>query len=525
MTLDNIDYNDIKHLIKVRTTHGHSQAKAIPGSSIEVKESQKFEDELYKELRDQHQRISLFVRSKSGEINRRLAHLDKQIAQLGLRSFSGGQTKISVRRLEKFSRIEEAALKVGEDIQSLSRFVGAQVLAFQKLLKKYKKWTSSAELGIRFRSEVLDRPSSFSKQDFEPLLEQWTEVLNAVRAPFANGVNWQSELGRQGKPQTGPLKHKHEANQSSNRDPNSVADLHAAWESGSNIEIDTALAILPLGRGATKAAYWVHPDNIVQVHVLLLQYTRVQRSEDSVSSSGSRSSSRSTPHGSSCGLNGRHGIRTDNEIGCIICDDLERFAKMRSSETISASEESPGTAAEKAAASIRYSTKGEVIVAVDTICDNASPGAESYTTHLPRKAKFKRKALRQLFEASRSEQCPKADESKESQRVREWLDEHQEVQPLVQVQARRTRFVGLKNDDANGIWTTLDKDVVIRKCPAERLANGDYLSPPSEQEKDGSETFPHAVLEVRIEGDGDTGMITALDSSHLVSFHDGLASN
>lgn len=71
-TLDNVDYNDIKHLIKVRTTQGQGQAKNIPGSNNEVKQLQAFEDELYGELYEQHQRVGLFVKSKSGEIGRRL---------------------------------------------------------------------------------------------------------------------------------------------------------------------------------------------------------------------------------------------------------------------------------------------------------------------------------------------------------------------------------------------------------------------------------------------------------------------
>lgn len=71
-TPDNVDYNDIKHLIKVRTTQGQGQAKAIPGSDSETKAFHAFEDELYRELRDQHQRIDLFVQSKAGEVGRKL---------------------------------------------------------------------------------------------------------------------------------------------------------------------------------------------------------------------------------------------------------------------------------------------------------------------------------------------------------------------------------------------------------------------------------------------------------------------
>lgn len=70
--LDNVDYNDIKRLIKIHTTKGQARATVIPGKQNEAIAIQKFEDELYVELYEQHQRIDLFVRSKSGEIARRL---------------------------------------------------------------------------------------------------------------------------------------------------------------------------------------------------------------------------------------------------------------------------------------------------------------------------------------------------------------------------------------------------------------------------------------------------------------------
>ena len=71
--LDNIDYNDIKHLIKVHTTKDQAQATTIPGHENEARALREFEDELYNELLQQHSRIDLFVQSKSGEIVRRLS--------------------------------------------------------------------------------------------------------------------------------------------------------------------------------------------------------------------------------------------------------------------------------------------------------------------------------------------------------------------------------------------------------------------------------------------------------------------
>ena len=414
--------------------------------------------------------------------------------------------------------------RAGEDIQSLSRFVGAQRTAFQKLLKKYKKWTSSSELGVRFRAEVLDRPTSFSKRDFEPLLTQWTEVLAAVRAPFIDGGNWHSglrnpiegsqpDISIQKKPLKSPTK---QTNQEFAGDVNSVSELLSAWEDGSNIEIDTALAVLPLGRGATRAVYWVHPDNIVQVHVLLLQYTRLHKS-NSINSPESPSSSRSSPRASFSNSSGRPASRTDDEVGVIVCDDLQRFSKIRSSETISISEDCPGTVAEKAAASIRFSPSGEAVVVVDTDAGRPGHSANWNEKHLPKKARFKRKHVRQLFEASSIDRYAK-DNGNNPKPVSEWLTQHREVQPLVQLLSKRTRFVGLRNNKDGGVWATLDKDISMKICSSESLASGKGLSTISEGGTIESETFPHAILEVRVEGEADSKLVEALNSSYLVYF-------
>ena len=418
--------------------------------------------------------------------------------------------------------IANSKRRAGEDIQSLSRFVGAQRTAFQKLLKKYKKWTSSSELGVRFRAEVLDRPTSFSKRDFEPLLSQWTGVLAAVRAPFIDGDNWRSglrnsidgsqpDLSIQKKSLKSPTK---QANQEFAGDVNSVSELHSAWEDGSNIEIDTALAILPLGRGATRAVYWVHPDNLVQLHVLLLQYTRLHKS-NSINSPESPSSSRSSPRASFSNSSGRPASRTDDEVGVIVCDDLQHFSKIRSSETISIAEDCPGTVAEKAAASIRFSTSSEAVVVVDIDAGRPGHSANWNEKHLPKKARFKRKHVRQLFEASSVDRFAK-DNGNDPKRVYEWLTEHREVQPLVQLLSRRTRFVGLRNSKDGGVWATLDKDISMKICSSESLANGKGLSTISEGGTIESEPFPHALLEVRVEGDADSKLVETLNSSYLV---------
>lgn len=70
---ENVDYDSIKRLIKEHTTPGRGKAISIPGQTSEVESD--FEDALFQLLCEQHDRIGLFVKSKSGEIDRRLGKL------------------------------------------------------------------------------------------------------------------------------------------------------------------------------------------------------------------------------------------------------------------------------------------------------------------------------------------------------------------------------------------------------------------------------------------------------------------
>lgn len=73
--------------------------------------------------------------------------------------------------------------------------------------------------------------------------------------------------------------------------------------------------------------------------------------------------------------------------------------------------------------------------------------------------------------------------------------------------------MGLGNNESGGVWATLDQNVCMRRCSAETLnANGDKLA----LIEGGAETFPHAVLEVRYEGERAPKLVAALDESHLV---------
>ncbi|KAL2264951.1 hypothetical protein VTJ83DRAFT_7461 [Remersonia thermophila] len=182
-SLHNIDYNGLKHYIKVHTTKDQATtAIAIPGRGNTA--LSKFEDDFYGELCRQHDRVHLFVSSKADEIARRLQHLSGLVHRLMLRCATSPSSapRMPLKRRQRFARYERMVLQCGQDIKLLRRFVSAQMLAFRKILKKYRKWTGSSAVGSRFRDNVLSDPKSFTKRDFSPLQSQHDDLLQTLRA-------------------------------------------------------------------------------------------------------------------------------------------------------------------------------------------------------------------------------------------------------------------------------------------------------------------------------------------------------
>lgn len=179
-SLYNIDYNSLKHHIKAHTTKDQATAIAIPGHQDTA--LSRFEGGFYDELCRQHDRVDLFVVSKADEISRRLQHLSNQIHRLVVRCAASSQDRMSLKRQRIFTKYEQDLLQCGDDIRSLRRFVNAQIVAFRKILKKYRKWTGSSTLGSRFRDCVLSHPKSFTRCDFAPLQSQYEDLKSTLQA-------------------------------------------------------------------------------------------------------------------------------------------------------------------------------------------------------------------------------------------------------------------------------------------------------------------------------------------------------
>ncbi|EGS20099.1 uncharacterized protein CTHT_0046040 [Thermochaetoides thermophila DSM 1495] len=188
--LHNIDYNALKQHIKAHTTRDPAVATPvpIPGGGGRDSALIKFENDLYAELCQQHDRVHLFVTSTADEVARRLAHISSVLDRTLAR-------QPSLKRVQRLARCEQELLSCANDVASLKRFVSAQVMAFRKILKKYRKWTGSTALGSRFRDGVLSDPKSFTRRDFNPLQVQCDELLAAMRN--AMPADWRKQIATQ----------------------------------------------------------------------------------------------------------------------------------------------------------------------------------------------------------------------------------------------------------------------------------------------------------------------------------------
>lgn len=109
-------------------------------------------------------------------------HLTTNIQKWAVKSASDADNMSPLRRQRRFAKYERDLLQCDTDIHSLSRFCSAQVVAFRKILKKYKKWTGSTTLHTRINQDVLGNPKSFTRKQFGSLQAKHDDVLTELRA-------------------------------------------------------------------------------------------------------------------------------------------------------------------------------------------------------------------------------------------------------------------------------------------------------------------------------------------------------
>ncbi|KAH6639354.1 hypothetical protein C7974DRAFT_431941 [Boeremia exigua] len=491
----NIDYDYLKDLIKHQTTSGTNKAVSIPGQGTGSTEKA-FGETFLRVLQTQHDRINLFVRSKSGEIERRLDHISKSLEQLSFKR--SPEVRLPARTVERYAKIDADVAKTAEEIRSLSRFIVVQRTGFAKILKKYKRWTKDRELSYTFRDEISSRPDSLFQLDLGYLLDQYIDVLGALRSVF-DGNNATTTLVKGSDAQL------------------PAARISKALEHDDQLDFDLALSTVPLGTNGHKATYWVHPDHVVEVQVLLLQYMRLHTK--STKSTSRRPSANATPRRrqSSSGNTDRY-FGNEDQIGLQVLDYAEAFAVKQNASTIGSSEEAKGNVGIKAAANVRFSAAAEAAIVVCTAIDPRTQSAGDLKI-----AKLKRRFTEAFINTSKTLPDKQNirfvdrtgsfyDGEEETQTIRQWLTEHKEITPIAGIGAKRTRFAGLHNNLSGGMWATLDREIFMKESLVKDLANDDW----AQTAVLGSSAFPHAILEVRREGNHAATLIQTLDRSHLV---------
>jgi SPX domain protein involved in polyphosphate accumulation len=413
--------------------------------------------------------------------------------------------------------------RTGQEINKLSRFVNVQRVALRKLLKKYKKWTGNEELGTAFTREVLNAPDSFWSADFGPLLDHYTAVLQTIRVAYQGDT-----LGIPSNREVTPRGVKASPSPFSRTSSGVAFELQNAIKNESLVDFDLAFAASPVSPYGNSAVYWVHPDCLIELQVLLLQYMRLFAPQSvpktpvtpltpsgrtSPTPSSSRRSSTARPESSAS-------ADKDDNAGTLILDDPEHFAKRTSDDGHDVSLQSPKGPFGESFGFAKWASNGEAVVAIQDFASQSR--LNGITTS--KSAKIKRKQLKKFLDTSgpyptRSPSNSSITEGLKKptdaavDEVRALIARSEHCKPCVGVFYKRTRFVGLQNTKTRGLWITLDRDVFMKDDCIDDVMDNDWYT----KIKRNAFTFPHAVLQVRYEGAGAAFLIQTLDRSHLVS--------
>lgn len=367
--------------------------------------------------------------------------------------------------------------RAGEELQSLARFCKAQQTAFRKLIKKHKKWTGSAELEADFNTHVLGDSSSFANVDLTPLYTEYEETLSILRTLYHERISGTSR----------PSDHDADAQ-------DTTTQLRKIVESKSLVQFDSYLATLPLGRGGKNAVYWVHPDNVVELQILLLQHTRSLASRKQ-SSTPSPALSRHNSIASSMGR--KNSIANEADTAVIVADDIERFVAQQSSSTFDEREDAMGGVLQEAAIHARLTKDDDAMITARV----EDKDVQDFS--------IKRKSIPAILGSSSTLSKRKrsiSNENKSADGLRTWLTQHEKIKPLTTITSNRARFVETTTDSSGFILATLDKSIGMKQA---NLSEDAFSL-------NGIADFPFAVLRVRQEGFENATLIKILDQSHLV---------
>lgn len=433
----------------------------------------------------------MFVKSKSGEIDRRIDDCEKIVdglARLEERSSIGSEEPRldSKQRQVKLFRLHQEISRLTKDIQKLSRFIGAQYTGFRKLIKKYNKWAGKNDDLASFTA-MLESPESFAHTDLTSKFLELSLLYEVLRSnkftELRGGVDRQFDRS-----------------------------LH-------NFDSEMVAAV------SDRLIFWVHADNVTELKVALLQQLSLY--SDSPTVMKRTMSQRDMANGgvasSPPAINNGSG-----KVPRFPRRDSDRSSSSRSSEEDLPEDQTNvvffDTPKLEYAQTAKDQCQARWVVA-NGECSGyvlAAPtgGIRHFAT-----ASVSREELETLL-AGRAQDIDLSPYDASKKLAIGWVQQRQ-ASPMARAVSNRTRFTNLHNDNNQSsadsaaskhmrpprVWATLDTNVRFTKD----LTSGLTRSPPPEP---GLETeyvdFPHAVLEIRWSGTAKPAWVANLEKSHLV---------
>lgn len=308
------------------------------------------------------------------------------------------------------------------------------------------------------------------------MLDEYSELLHSIRSLYEEKL--QGTASRKRLPKALAA------------DGKSVIDqLQSALQDKSRVHFDTAMATVPLGDAGEVANYFVHPENALELQVLLLQHVEYYASR-------SRSNSVATPISATQQVDLATGVVSqDPDYFMLIADNLDRFAKAQSALTVNEREHLPGLPSQRAKAFVRWNNDEDAVLSV-----RSGPSKT-------KSASVRRKHVDLLFEKNAT--LPKkteinvANDDQTLRAVREEVLKDPTVRPLFKISSCRSRFAGINNGPKSFTLATLDTSLSMQKAG-------------KDPDSTASSHFPFAVLQVRHEGTGAAELLPILDRNHLL---------
>ena len=456
----NVKYNELKHLIKQRTSAGAALPISIPSAS--TSRWHDLDTELYPIIKREYDHVSLFLRSKQGEIERRLVYLEKQV-NAATRAVANADIDKPAPQARKFQRLVKDAEAIGDEIECLSRFTAVQKAAFRKILKKYRKWTGSSELQARLENEVFSSGAlQVECADYlKRLATLTTSISTKLQTPMLTGSEAQRAKRRAGRTLS-------QSNAKTINDLCLKGPLH----------LDAALDQVLYGENGGSAYFWIHPDYLEQVETLLLRHMK--------QTPPPHASSRNSPTQSSTDLTKISCSAADTTYQAVF-DNAQRFVR-----------DDSNMRASRAALVARWNNGSEAVVTYSSLMHKSEEASTLC---------FKRKYLSGTLSRSQSTDDFAPIRSPELDKLSGYLSENRDVKPLAIIRSDRARFSGLNNTKDVGSWATLDTSLAFAYAKDAAFGQLDGLGE--------NETFPHAVLHIRWEFTRLPEIVRILEASNL----------